>query len=149
MPTPSKLTKRRSATALDRVARAADALRRGEGVVVKGKPGLVAWAVETAPEAALAEKSAQLLITHARARTLKIRLYTPKLIALPVPRSMTMREARAIADPTADLDFPLKGPFETSRDPLPEAAEAAVKLAKLAGLLPACIVRRGKLEGAL
>ncbi len=146
---PPKLTKRRSTiSALDRVAHAADLMRQGRGVVIKGKPSLVAWAVETAPEIAPAGKGALLLLTHARAATLKIRLYTPKLVALVAPRGMTMREARAIADPTADLDFPLKGPFETSREELPSAAEAAVKLAKLAGLLPACIVRRGRLDGA-
>jgi GTP cyclohydrolase II len=132
----------------DRVAHAVDALRRGEAVLVNGETRLVAYAVETAPERALA-KGAELLITHARARTLKIRLYTPQIVALPLAKGATMREVRAIADPTADLDFPLKGPFEASRAKLPASARAAVRLCKLAGLLPAAIVRKGTLKGAV
>jgi len=145
---PSKLTKKTSDTPLDRVARAADALRAGRAVTITGKPGLTAWAVETAPAAALDGK-ALLILTHARARTLKIRLYTPQATALPVTKEMDLRLLRAIADPTADLDFPLKGPFETIRGELPDGAAAAVKLAKLAGLLPAAIVRKGKAADAV
>jgi GTP cyclohydrolase II len=130
-------------SAVERVARAVEALRRGEGVAVKGGGSLVAFAVETAPDAALA-KGAMLLITHARARTLKIRLYTPDIAALRIAPGTTMRELLAVADPTADLDFPLKGPFETIREKLPASAVAAVRLCKLAGLLPACIARPGK-----
>ena len=85
-------------------------------------------------------KAARLVLSHARARTLKIRLYTRDVVALAVPRDMTLERLRAIADPTDDLSFPLKGPFETIRDSLPEGYAAAVKLAKLAGLLPAALV---------
>ena len=130
---------------VERVARAVEALRRGEGVAVKGGRSLVVFAVETAPQAALA-KGAVLLITHARARTLKIRLYTQDVAALRIAPGTAMRELIAIADPTADLDFPLKGPFETIREKLPASAAAAVRLCKLAGLLPACIARAGKAE---
>jgi GTP cyclohydrolase II len=49
---------------------------------------------------------------------------------------------RAIADPTDDLSFPLKGPFNAERTKLPATYGAAIKLAKLAGLLPAVLVRR-------
>ncbi len=46
----------------------------------------------------------------------------------------------AIADPTLDLRYPMKGPF--AAEPLPdvEAALAAIELARLAGLLPAFLV---------
>jgi GTP cyclohydrolase II len=132
-----------TASAIQRVAHAVEALRRGEGVAVKGGRSLVAFAVETAPQAALA-KGAMLLITHARARTLKIRLYTQDVAALRIAPGTAMRELVAVADPTADLDFPLKGPFETIREKLPASAVAAVRLCKLAGLLPACVVRPGK-----
>src|ERR1700742_3502898 len=104
---PSKLTKKTSQTALDRVARAVDALRAGRAVTIAGK--LTVWAVETAPPAALDGKTL-LIVTHARARTLKIRLYTPGVVALPVTKEMDLRLLRAIADPTADLDLPFKGP---------------------------------------
>lgn len=82
-----------------------------------------------------------MLLTHARAETLKIRLYTPDVAAIRLEPGTGAQRIRAIADPTADLGEPLKGPFETLRDDLPAGASAAVRLAKLAGLLPAVIVK--------
>ena len=142
--------KTRAESLVERVARACDALRRGEAVVLEGGAALAVQAVETAPANALSKvKSARLLITHARARTLKIRLYTPQVAALPIAPGTSLAALRAIADPTADLDFPLKGPFETVREKLPATAEAAVKLCKLAGLLPAAIAWKGRVPGAM
>jgi GTP cyclohydrolase II len=73
---------------------------------------------------------------------LKIRLYTPDVIALPLEKGMDGPRIRAIADPTADLATPLKGPFAAEREKLPPSFAAAVKLAKIAGLLPAVILRK-------
>ncbi|HWA91472.1 MAG TPA: GTP cyclohydrolase II [Rhizomicrobium sp.] len=125
-----------------RVARAVESLRRGQPVVIKGKESLVAIAVETASDKTLAKapKDAVLALTQARARTLKIRLYTPEVAALPLAKGATMAELRAIADPTTDLRYPMKGPFDAVRGALPAGTAAAVKLAKLAGLLPAVVV---------
>ncbi len=81
-----------------------------------------------------------LVLTHARAQTLKIRLYTPEVVALPVGRETSAEMLRAIADPTGDLDFPLKGPFRTLRKKLSPACAAAIRLAKLSSLLPAALV---------
>ena len=89
-----------------------------------------------------------LVLSHARAQTLKIRLYTPEVVALPL-KGLDAEMIRAIADPTADLDRPLKGPFVASRRRLPAAFAASVKLAKLAGLLPAAIVGRGAKRDAV
>ncbi len=80
-----------------------------------------------------------LILTHARARTLKIRLYTPDVVAIPA-RGLSADNLRAIADPAADLEFPFKGPFRNLRKRLPESYAASVRLAKLAGLLPATLV---------
>jgi GTP cyclohydrolase II len=129
---------------VERVARAVDALRLGEAVVIDG---VTAWAVESAPEEAL--KRTILLITHARAHTLKIRLYTAGVAAIRLPAHATLKDVRAIADPALDLNFPLKGPFDTLRETLPESHAASVKLAKLAGLLPATLVRTGAAKGAV
>ncbi|HEX4859713.1 MAG TPA: hypothetical protein VFV07_00660, partial [Rhizomicrobium sp.] len=147
---PSARGKPAAESPVARVARACDALRRGEAVVLTGGAALSVHAVETAPANALAKaKNARLLITHARARTLKIRLYTPDVTALPIAPGTSLAALRAIADPTADLDFPLKGPFETVRENLPQTATAAVKLCKLAGLLPAAITWKGRAPGAM
>jgi GTP cyclohydrolase II len=102
-------------------------------------------AAEVSDDAAIARMrraGAYLVLSHARARTLKIRLYTPHIVALPLTAKMDAACVRVIADPTADLATPLKGPFEAVREELPEAFAASVKLAKLAGLLPAAIMRR-------
>jgi GTP cyclohydrolase II len=130
---------------VDRVIAAVDAFRRGRPVVVDGAGGrVVARALETLDGKALAMLKrggrARLVLSHARARTLKIRLYTPDVVALAVPRDMDLETLRAIADPTDDLAYPLKGPFETLRGSLPESYAASVKLAKLAGLLPTTVV---------
>ena len=130
---------------LSRVARAADALRAGRLVRLEGSGKFTILAAESLNDAAIARRRGArpvLVLSHARARTLKIRLYTPEIVALPLTADMDAALIRAIADPTADLAVPLKGPFEPLRDNLPEAYAAAVKLAKLAGLLPAAIVRR-------
>jgi GTP cyclohydrolase II len=146
------LTKRQSDAPVERVARAVEALRRGKPVTIKGDARFQMLAVETATERAVAKlghKGALLLLTHARARTLKIRLYTSDVVALPVAAKATVRELRAIADPTADLEFPLKGPFNAVREKLPASYAAAAKLAKLAGLLPAVIVRNTTTKATL
>jgi GTP cyclohydrolase II len=132
------------------VARAADALRAGGPVRLEGGGTFTMFAVEVLDDAALTRlrrARAFLVLSHARARTLKIRLYTPDVVALSLTAEMNAERLRAIADPTADLATPLKGPFETVREKLPEAFAAALKLAKLAGLLPAVLVRRGGKDG--
>ena len=50
--------------------------------------------------------------------------------------------ATAIADPALDLANPLKGPFQTAPLCSPPTAVAALRLARLAGLLPALFTRR-------
>ena len=48
--------------------------------------------------------------------------------------------ARAVADPSQDLATPLKGPFQALPLEWPEAAAAALELARLAGILPGFLV---------
>jgi GTP cyclohydrolase II len=133
---------------VDRVIVAVDAFRRGRPVVIRGAGGrALALAAETLTARALKAVRAlsrtppRLVLSHARARTLKIRLYTPDVVALSVPRDMDLERLRAVADPTDDLAFPMKGPFDAVRDTLPESYAASVKLAKLAGLLPATLMQ--------
>jgi GTP cyclohydrolase II len=130
---------------LERIARAVDALRAGRPVRLNGSHGMLA--AETATAALLKRfKPGWLVLSHARARTLKIRLYTPEVVALPL-KDMDGTMLRAVADPTVDLEMPLKGPFTAIRRKLPAAFAASVKLAKLAGLLPAAVVSRAALRG--
>ena len=130
------------------VARAIDALRRGWPVAV----GEISFlAIETADDEALAafdgDARADLLISGNRAATLKL---TNQREALPTEPVLIKRSpwidlaaATAIADPALDLANPLKGPFTTSPLCSPPTASAALRLARLAGLLPALFTRRG------
>jgi GTP cyclohydrolase II len=138
------------ATPVDRVIRAVDAYRRGLAVAIKGPGGTaLAFAVETlSPQTLRALRQPRLILTHARARTLKIRVYTPDVVALAVEPGMPLERLKAVADPTDDLLYPIKGPFDALRETLPVAYAASVKLAKLAGLLPAALVGRTALEPA-
>src|SRR5207253_1496451 len=76
---------------------------------------------------------------HNRARTLKIRLYTDEVVAVPLPREEPVRAAQVLADPTRDMRDPLMGPWTAERKPLSPVAREAVRLAKIAGLLPAVL----------
>ena len=86
-----------------------------------------------------------MLISAARAETLKLANqreaavpHAPVLIrgAEPFGRA----EALAVADPALDLATPLKGPFRAEPCDWPKAAEAALELARIAGILPAFLV---------
>jgi len=134
------------------VARAIDAFRRGWPVAVDRRLFL---AVETADEAGLArfdgDAPAQLVISGNRAATLKLTNQREALPSAPVQivRSpwLELAAARAVADPALDLANPLKGPFQTVALDAPESEAAALRLARLAGLLPAVFVsERGESE---
>jgi GTP cyclohydrolase II len=129
------------------VARAIDALRRGWPVAVDDISFL---AIETADAEGLAafdgDAGASLLVSGNRAATLKL---TNQREALPTEPVLIRREpwidleaATAIADPALDLAHPLKGPFRTAPLCSPPSAGAALRLARLAGLLPALFTRR-------
>jgi len=130
------------------VDRAAFELRRGRIVLVKSADGTgaVAGSAEMVSEPmierlrSLAATTPDLAITHHRARTLKVRLYTEAVVLMPFPSWLTAETARSLADPTTDLDYPLRGPFEARREKVPPAAVAAVQLAKIARLLPAVVL---------
>ena len=130
------------------VDRAAGDLRRGLPVVL-AEPGetggIVAFAAEfiSAPRLdglrRLGGGEPDLVITHNRAATLKIRLYTPDAIRIPVPGWLSVEALASLADPATDLAQPLRGPFEARRDPVPPGILAAIRLAKIARLLPAAV----------
>ena len=130
------------------VARAIDALRRGWPVAVDDISFL---AIENADAAGLAafdggDAPASLLISGNRAATLKLTNQREALPTEPVliERSpwIDLAAATAIADPALDLAYPLKGPFQTAPVSSPATAQAALRLARLAGLLPALFTRR-------
>ncbi|MFB2531135.1 GTP cyclohydrolase II [Paracoccus sp. p4-l81] len=125
----------------DMLARARADLRLGLAVVVDD--WLVAAAETVAPArlaAMLAGGQAELALTARRAATLKIAAYDGDLVRLVLPGDLGAAHLRALADPSRDLDHPLKGPLRAQRDGSPIPARAAISLLKQAELLPAAIL---------
>lgn len=132
-------------------ARAIDALRRGWAVTILGADGAIrVMAVEGADAVTLSsfdpEGTADILVAAARGETLKLANQLaaadpdmPVLIARTpwIDRDVAM----AIADPVLDLASPLKGPFKAKPLAAPLASKAALRLARLAGILPAYFVK--------
>ena len=130
------------------VARALDALRHGWAIRVESPAG----ALDLLPaETAFAQPgihAARLLISAARAATLKLANqrdaavpHAPVMIHGAEPFSL--HAARELADPALDLARPLRGPFRAEPIDAQEAAVAAMDLARLAGILPAFMIATG------
>ena len=131
-------------------ARAIDALRRGWAVTVSAADGAIrVMAVEGADAVTLSDfdptAKADILIAAARGETLKLAnqlaAADPDLPVL-IARAPWIDGdvAMTIADPVMDLASPLKGPFSAKPLVAPLAAKASLKLARLAGILPAFFV---------
>ena len=124
-------------------ARAIDALRRGWPIAIDG---LAVLAIEAAdPERLVAfdgDGHATVLLSSGRAATLKLANQVDAAVPdapVTVERApwIDFATATALADPQFDLSTPMKGPFRAAPTPLPDAAAAALRLARIAGLLPA------------
>lgn len=132
------------------VAHAIDALRRGWPVLCGNDDQAIRiLAIETADQAALADfdgdSPADVLIGAGRAEMLK--LANQREAATPGSPVRVQREnwhdlpaAIAIADPAFDLSTPLKGPFRALPLSNAKASAAALKLARLANVLPAVFI---------
>ncbi|WP_246348279.1 GTP cyclohydrolase II [Sphingomonas aerophila] len=124
-------------------ARAIDAVRRGWPIAIGD---LTLLAVETADDERLLafdpDGRGDVLVSAGRADTLRL---TNQLAAanpdapVLVERApwIDLAGAVALADPQLDLATPMKGPFRAVRFDNPGEAAAALKLARIAGLLPA------------
>lgn len=141
----------------DRAARAIDAMRRGWPIRVTGERGaLDLLAIETADGGRLAtfdaDGMADVLLSAGRAATLKLAnqrdAATPDAPVL-VARApwLDFDAAVALADPQLDLATPLKGPFRAVPLAEGQAGAAALRLARIAGLVPAFFARPGEGEG--
>lgn len=124
-----------------RAALAIDALRHGWPVRLDGAFTLLPAETGFGPAA----RSTQMLISGARAATLK--LANQREAALPdapvlirAAEPFDLAAARTLADPALDLANPLQGPFRAEPLPDPAAARAAMELARIAGILPAFLV---------
>lgn len=130
------------------VAKALDALRHGWAVRVSGDDGTFDLLPAETGFAEPGLAAPRLLISAARAATLKLANqreaavpHAPVLIRGAEP--FTLDDARALADPARDLANPLRGPFRAEPIAARAAAETAMELARLAGILPAFLVSPG------
>jgi GTP cyclohydrolase II len=136
-----------------KTAEAIDALRRGWPIAIAGADGTLALLpIETTDPTRLAgfdpDGRASVLLTFGRAATLK--LANQRDAAAPdspvlVERApwLDFATATALADPQFDLQTPLKGPFRAIPVEAPEAAAAALRLARIGGVLPAFFADAG------
>lgn len=130
------------------VARAIDALRRGWPVAVHAgsEPPLTLIAIETADGMRAEPIAGGVLLSSGRAATLKlsnqIDAATPPdapVFVAPAPW-LDFATATALADPARDLATPMKGPFQAVAGTNRAAGAAALRLARIAGLLPAFLL---------
>ncbi|MDH7973812.1 GTP cyclohydrolase II [Sphingomonas sp. AR_OL41] len=136
-----------------KTALAIDALRRGWPVAIAGSDGRLALLpIETADPVRLAAfdatGTAPVLISAGRAATLKLanqrEATTPDAPVL-IERTdwLDFATATALSDPQFDLGTPMKGPFHAIHLDACEAGGAALRLARLAGMLPAFFAQPG------
>jgi GTP cyclohydrolase II len=135
------------------VARGIDALRRGWPVVIgEGAAELTVLAIETADAGRLAafapDGRYDVLLSPERAATLMLAnqrsaAAAPSAVRIDQVPWLDLDAATLLADPARDLSAPFKGPFATKPTGADAAGAAALKLARLAGILPAFFVRDG------
>lgn len=127
-------------------ARAIDAARRGWAVrIAAGKGALTLLPVEAATAATLAAFAPdRILLSGERAATLKLTnqlaAASPGPVLIGFDPADGVERGLAIADPSLDLAWPMKGPFRTLPLADETCARAAIALARHAGLLPAWYV---------
>ncbi len=127
----------------ERLARARADLRMGVPIVLD--TGAVVLAAETLDVARLAHVRGlggdpALAITGWRAQTLKARAYDGDVARVALPPDASLGWVRSIADPSDDLNNPMKGPLRTQRDGGADDHRAAIALCKAARLMPAALV---------
>jgi GTP cyclohydrolase II len=149
--TPNSAAETLIASPLVSVERAAQDLRRGLAVLVTGDDGeaTLAIAAEMISDDKLdalkawvggdPDNEISLALTHNRAATLKIMPYTPEIVRISLMGRLKAEDIRDLADPALDMAKPMRGPFDARRDPVPPSCLAAVRLAKIARILPAAV----------
>ncbi|GAA6161721.1 MULTISPECIES: GTP cyclohydrolase II [Ruegeria] len=129
------------------LARARADLRMGVPVVLTDDTGfsVVAIAAETLSAQRLADLRGLdgdpvVAITVRRAETLKARAYDGDLARVVVPADVDISWVQAVADPSDDLNAPMKGPLMSERTGNANLHRIAIALTKSARLLPSAVV---------
>lgn len=131
---------------VERLARARSDLRMGVPILLTGGGmSALVLAVETLTEDRLTqlqglEHPPALTITARRAETLKARVYDQDIARVALPTDADCTWVRGVADPSDDLNHPMKGPLQTLREGSADLSRSAIKIVKSARLLPAALV---------
>ena len=138
----------------ERVARARADLRIGAPVaLISSSGGAIALAVEPLSGDRLADLRSlsgdlDLAISHRRAETLRARAYDGDVARIVLPADADLRWVGATADPSLDLENPLRGPYRTRREGAADLHRLALAMCKQARLLPAAVVLPMSVEEA-
>ncbi len=126
------------------LARARADLRMGVPVVLNGALPVVCTAAETLNAPRLEALRAcspdpVVAITARRAATLKAHAYDGDLARVMLPKDADLAWVQSIADPSDDLENPMKGPLRCQRGGDTATIRFSLQLAKSARLLPATV----------
>ena len=88
----------------------------------------------------LIDQNSFILITAKRAQTLKCPVYDGNFSRIKLDNEPKIQLLKAISDPSLDLSYPLKGPFNIIREKSLKLENEALLLLKSAQLLPAAII---------
>lgn len=128
-------------TIIEVLARARNDLRIGLPIVI-GDMIVVASETLSQSRLGLLQKIGplSLVITKWRAKTLKLGFYDNDIVRLVLPVNATSSWVRAVADPSQDLENPLKGPLKSIRDENSKDPRSAINLVKETQLLPSVVL---------
>ena len=124
------------------IERASDDLRRGHPVVMRdGETFGLFVATDVINDAMIARinRPHHIVITGNRAQTLHMPWKGREALAVEIPDDWSVGDLRAMADPTLDLASPLRGPYTIVDDEDETLLNAALRLCRVARLLPSAL----------
>ena len=88
----------------------------------------------------IGRRDAVLVLTRRRANTLRARAYDGSMARIVVPDNVNSDWIRAVADPSLDLQYPMKGPLLSQRGGQSHLYKTALEMARRGRMLPAVLV---------
>ena len=134
-----------SPTSVELLDRARNDLRIGLPIcIIDNDQSWLIFAIETISKErfSLLNENAEFSITKRRAKTLKATAYDKNIGRFELDKSKDWRWVKAIADPSDDLNYPMKGPFVPIRVGSSNVHQIGIKLCKQARLLPAVLTQK-------
>ena len=143
-----------SITLGERVSRIYNDLRSGIPIIIQANESHLVAPVETLNQTRYnvirsCLDDLRLVISSRRANTLKMSSYDKDLARIKVPSDRNLEWLRAVADPSQDLTYGMKGPFNQIRGGDTRVENIGLLLSKTAELLPAILtvnLKNSKIE---